>query len=519
MKRLFMLAIASMVMLNVACDDKQETLPVVMTLTSSSVMDIDDKGGELVITYELTNVSSTENLQIITAADWIYVKDKSAVGRIELMIDANHEESNRMAPVIVTYADQRFDVEVRQSAKQSQGVGFVLTSSDTVEVNRAGGIVEVNYTIENALIGEEVSVETDADWISVYDRMSYQKVVLSVAINTENVERSADVDFFYGGESFTVTIQQTGDGQIIFNAAKIHGYYYGEQFSPGAGNYWIIFTDNGYDENGATIPYSTYYRIDAYGEIYDGDATEVEVPVGTYEFDIENTGDKGTFADDNSSYYVTDADGRSRDPRHYQSGKLVVEQNRMTLTVIIDGVEHIVVYEGRGKLKNVSDERMVNTTLVDDYAADLSDHHLLFENFGDYYDFGFQNWLVVIRPNATVGDNFNFDIITAYQKVEQGFLGDYVGADVLKASSYIYGFLFEDYMQASWFYTTDAQGTPVDVAPLREGNVSMYDNGNGTITIDIDVRDEIRNKITGRWVGELPEASPATVSRSIVVMQ
>ena len=104
-----MLAIASMVMLNVACDDKQETLPVVMTLTSSSVMDIDDKGGELVITYELTNVSSTENLQIITAADWIYVKDKSAVGRIELMIDANHEESNRMAPVIVTYADQRFD--------------------------------------------------------------------------------------------------------------------------------------------------------------------------------------------------------------------------------------------------------------------------------------------------------------------------------------------------------------------------------------------------------------------------
>ena len=169
-----MLAIASMVMLNVACDDKQETLPVVMTLTSSSVMDIDDKGGELVITYELTNVSSTENLQIITAADWIDVKDKSAVGRIELTIDANHEESNRMAPVIVTYADQRFDVEVRQSAKQSQGVGFVLTSSDTVEVNRAGGIVEVNYTIENALIGEEVSVETDADWISVYDRMSYQ---------------------------------------------------------------------------------------------------------------------------------------------------------------------------------------------------------------------------------------------------------------------------------------------------------------------------------------------------------
>ena len=216
---------------------------------------------------------------------------------------------------------------------------------------------------------------------------------------------------------------------------------------------------------------------------------------------------------------MTDADGRSRDPRHYQSGKLVVEQNRMTLTVIIDGVEHSVVYEGRGKLKNVSDERMVTTTLVDDYAADLSDHHLLFENFGDYYDFGFQNWLVVIRPNATVGDNFNFDIITAYQKVEQGFLGDYVGADVLKASSYIYGFLFEGYMQASWFYTTDAQGTPVDVAPLREGNVSMYDNGNGTITIDIDVRDEIRNKITGKWVGELPEASPATVSRSIVVMQ
>lgn len=519
MKRLFMLAIASMVMLGVACEEKQETLPAVMTLTSPSVMDIGGKGGELVITYELTNVSSTEGLQVITAAEWIDVKDKSVVGAIELTIDVNTEDSSRTAPIIVTYADQRFDVEVRQAAKQAQGVGFVLTSDKEVVVNRAGGIVEVNYTIENALIGEEVSVDTDVEWISVYDRMSYQKVVLSVAINQEGVERSTDVDFYYGGESFTVTITQTGDGEVIFNASKIHGYYYGEQYSPGAGNYWIIFTDNGYDDNGAPMPYSTYYRIDAYGEIYDGSAAEVEIPVGTYEFDIENTGDMGTFADDNSSYFVTDAEGNNQGSRHYQSGKLVVDEERMTLTVVIDGVEHKVVYEGRGKLMNVSHEQLVYTTLVDDYAADLSDHYILYENYGDYYDFGFQNWMVVIRPNAVSGDYFNFDIITTYQKEEQGFFGDYVGSDVLKAGSYIYGFVFDNYMEASWFYTSDADGVTGEMAPLRKGNVSMYDNGDGTITIDIDVQDEKRNRITGKWVGELPEASVACVSRSVVVMQ
>lgn len=514
-----MLAIVGVLMLNVACDDKQnETLPAMLTLTSSAVMDIDAEGGELVISYDLTNVASTDGLQVITAAEWIEY-DKSALGRIVLTIEQNAEDSARTAPVIVTYADQRFDVEVRQAAQGTQSTGFVLTSSESVEVNRAGGSVEVTYTIANDIIGEEVSVVTNAEWVGVVDRMSYQKVVLSVALNNSGTERSTTVDFYYGTDTFSVTITQSGDGEIVLNAAICHGYYYGEQYSPGAGNYWIILTDNGFNEQGAAYPYSTYYRIDAYGEIYTGSDVEVPIPVGTYTLDMENSGDKGTFSDESSSYFVTDANGENKGSRHYESGTLVVEQERMTLTVVIDGLEHKVIYEGRGKLLDASDEQMVYTTLTEDYEADLSDHHMLYANYGDYYEFGYQNWMVVIEPNEEVGelhvgDHIQLDIITAYATAEEGIFGDYVGADVLKSSSYIYGFVLGDYMEGTWYFS---QGERAEMAPLRKGDVRISDNGDGSITIDVNAYDDLRNNITATWVGMMPESAVPTVSRSMVI--
>ena len=476
-------------------------------------MEIDAKGGELTIAYDLENKKQDVELQVITAAEWIEVADKSVEGVVRLSVDANREENSRTAPVIVTYANQRFDVEVTQAAKQKHGAGFVLTSDENVAVQRAGGKVEVTYTIDNAIIGEDVSVKTNAEWVGVYDRMGYQKVVLSVALNEESVERSTVVEFYYGSDSFQVTLTQSGEGDIVFNAEMVHGYYYGEQYSIDSGNYWIILTDNGYDGSGTPYPLSTYYRLDVYGEIYEGKDTEVAVPVGTYTLDMANTGDAGTIADDSSSYFVTDAVGYNNGSKHYESAVLVVEEERMTLTTVIDGLEHTVIYEGQAKLLNVADERVVYTTLTDDYAADLSDHRIIYENYGDYYEFGYQNWMMQINPNSGNGDNFQFDMITIFRTAEEGFVCDYVGSDVLKAGSYIFGFLLDNHLSGSWFFTSDQE----EMAPLRKGELKMTNNDDGTVTITINVQDELRNYITGEWVGEIPSAQSPAVARSIVV--
>ena len=39
------------------------------------------------------------------------------------------------------------------------------------------------------------------------------------------------------------------------------------------------------------------------------------------------------------------------------------------------------------------------------------------------------------------------------------------------------------------------------MAPFRSGNVNVKDNGDGTVTVDIDVKDDLRNRITGTWTG------------------
>jgi hypothetical protein len=52
-------------------------------------------------------------------------------------------------------------------------------------------------------------------------------------------------------------------------------------------------------------------------------------------------------------------------------------------------------------------------------------------------------------------------------------------------------------MHCSWFFN-NGEG---EQAPFRGGNVSVVDNGDGTMTVDIDVTDDRRNRITGTWTG------------------
>ena len=49
----------------------------------------------------------------------------------------------------------------------------------------------------------------------------------------------------------------------------------------------------------------------------------------------------------------------------------------------------------------------------------------------------------------------------------------------------------------SWYFTVDQN----ELAPFRKGNMSVKDNGDGTVTVEIEGYDDLRNKITGTWTG------------------
>lgn len=73
-------------------------------------------------------------------------------------------------------------------------------------------------------------------------------------------------------------------------------------------------------------------------------------------------------------------------------------------------------------------EVTVYSTLDGDYEADLSDHYMVYACEGDYYDFGYYNWMFIIAPNSGEGDCFQFDVITGYNDKESGFIGDYTAS-------------------------------------------------------------------------------------------
>jgi hypothetical protein len=106
-----------------------------------------------------------------------------------------------------------------------------------------------------------------------------------------------------------------------------------------------------------------------------------------------------------------------------------------------------------------------------------------------------------LQPKNGIGDCFQFDIITGYKDAESGFIGDYHSSDYLAQWSFIPGWTNQIEMLCSWYFTSDQS----QLAPLRGGDMSVIDNGDGSVTVTIDVTDDRRNRITGSWTG-VPQA-------------
>jgi hypothetical protein len=317
-----------------------------------------------------------------------------------------------------------------------------------------------------------------------------------VATNTSGKTRETTVTVGYGSASFDVKVSQMGDGEINFNAPILWGDYYGDALTPGAANYWFFLTDRGFDQDDKSYANATYYRIDAYGPV-STDIDTIKIPNGVYNYDPENSCAAWTFTAEYSGFWVTDENARRQEITPFEEGTLTVKDNEITLTVKVNGETHTVVYNGNTTIRDERGEVKVYSTLTEDYATDLSDHYLLYDCYGDYYDYGAYNWMLLIAPYSGAGDCIQFDFITGYNDEESGFFGDYVSSDYLAKWSFIPGWSNQQQLNCSWYFTADQS----KVAPFRGGDMSIKDNGDGTITVEFEVLDDRRNTITGSWTG------------------
>ena len=235
---------------------------------------------------------------------------------------------------------------------------LILNSLAVQEVEAEGGVVEIRYTLTNPVSGAQIEV-THPDWVTDYNVAS-EIITLDVSANADSSSREGVVKVSYQTKSFEVTLFQHGvksEGPEVvdFQAEVLTGEYYGEYYTIGYGNYYIYFSDNGFDEGGNFIPNSVYYRLDLFAPLREGEFTgEVQIPDGVYELDASNAKRVGTFTADNSGY-ITSGDGH-HDLKSFSSGRLVVEGDSYTLDVVVDGVAHCVTFNGQAHITDKTNE-------------------------------------------------------------------------------------------------------------------------------------------------------------------
>ena len=237
-----------------------------------------------------------------------------------------------------------------------------LTSSAEVKVNSGSAMAFITYEILEMVAGAEVKAEANVSWIGNFDYRQQGKINFTVERNPDAEPREGVITVSYDKSKLEVKIIQalseTPTNKVI-SAPLLQGKYYGNV--EGLYNYYLIFSDLGMDaSNMYSTPNAYYYFVDLYLDVEPNDMSHIKVPVGVYEFDANNMPIGDTFKEQFSWYQINDESGVNASQTHYESGKLTVEEDKVTLeiTMTIDHVQetHKVVYGGDYSLLDCTNE-------------------------------------------------------------------------------------------------------------------------------------------------------------------
>lgn len=256
---------------------------------------------------------------------------------------------------------------------------------------------------------------------------------------------------------------------VEFEANMLVGTYYGSQYSGTVGNYYIYLTDNGFTAEGGEKPNTTYYRLDLYGPLYDGERDGyVSLPEGRYKLDHDSTMASGTFDVRYSGYWQTDDMGVCKGSvKSFESGELVVAVDQVSLTVVVDGVTHRVHFAGEQFIKDNAPTEGEGVSMEAKYAYAVY--------YGDQFTMGradnFYLYLSDLGLDANKQEQANatyyrFDIYTDIAQSNGGRCvpdGEYIFD---ASTSYAVGSFGSEY---SIYYVRGENGTPLTQAQPSEG--------------------------------------------------
>lgn len=383
-----------------------------------------------------------------------------------------------------------------------------VTSNKILNFEAEGGqgVIEYNLvevTRFSPVPQPVVEAICDAAWVT--DIAVDETITFNVAAN-ESDARETKVVVRYGEQEVEVTVKQAAkvinpepEEEVKFEAQVLTGEYYGDYYTPDAGNYYIFFSDYGFSEDGNFLTNSIYYQLDLYGELYEGEAVDgyIPLPAGTYTLDANDTMAVGTIGVSYSAYKVTnDTDIVVNEA--FEAAELVVAADgSCVLTATIAGKKHIVTFSGAS---TIIDEREVSTGGEDvEMAADYASATY----YGDQYspgvadnfyfflsDKGFDadGWEL---PNATY---YRFDLYSELVNKEEGLAIPYGTYTIDDGSSnpYTIGAYYSAYYvmdDAGWDYAVSSAITSGTVTISEDGVVAdlMIAGAHHVVTFSGDI--------------------------------
>lgn len=363
-----------------------------------------------------------------------------------------------------------------------------LTSENVLNFEAEGGQGVITYNLievtRNSVAPQpEVEATCAAEWIT--DITVAETITFNVAAN-EGEARETKIVVSYDEQEIEVAIKQAAkivepkpeDG-VVFEAQVLTGEYYGDYYTPDAGNYYIFFSDYGFSEDGNLLTNSIYYQLDLYGVLYEGEAVNgyIPLPEGTYTLDVNDTMAVGTIGYSYSCYMKTNNSEIEVEVPFEAAELVVAADGSCVLTATIQGEKHTVTFSGAS---TISDKREVNTGGED---QEMEAQYASATYYGDQYspgvadnfyfflsDKGFDadGWEL---PNATY---YRFDLFSDIVNPEEGLAIPYGTYTIDNGSSEP----FTIGAQYSAYYIMDSEGWDYAVSSaITSGTVTISEDG------------------------------------------
>ena len=347
--------------------------------------------------------------------------------------------------------------------------------------------------------------------------MSGKLVVTAEGVTLTVVISGVQHTVTYSGSLAIVDARGAGNESMArhFAAEYAVANYMGDYYNPGvADNFTIVLSDLGLDENGWELPDASYYVFDLYTEVVDG---ELRIPHGTYSFDLNDTCLPNTIGASFTRYILVDQYAYGYlEKIYFVEGTLTVDADGIVADLVDqDGTHHNVTFDG--VVTNIADYSdkfgggggdEILSTLREDWYCNFSDCSMEYTWYGDYYEVGYDNWLLYVYPNGEVGDGIQLDLLSndvgSYE-----LSGEYVISKSQEKFTAYPGYASGGYMEGCWYFNRDL----TQYAPLVAGDIYITNNGDTTFTIEIDAFDDAGNNIYGTWTGVDPNQVQTFVAK------